>query len=57
MTAHSHHSTAYDLIIIGFGMASHRLLQELGQLSLAPKRILVLGKRHYRLITGYCCHS
>ena len=44
MTAHSHHSTAYDLVIIGFGMASHRLLQELGQLSLAPKRILVLGE-------------
>jgi nitrite reductase (NADH) large subunit len=44
MTAHSHNSTVYDLVIIGFGMASHRLLQELGQLSLAPKRILVLGQ-------------
>ncbi len=37
-------STSYDLIIIGFGMATHRLLQELGRLSSLPKRILVLGE-------------
>lgn len=44
MKAYSQNSSTYDLVIIGFGMASHRLLQELGQLSLAPKRILVLGE-------------
>ena len=34
----------YDLIIIGFGMATHRLLLELGRQSSASTRILVLGE-------------
>lgn len=33
----------YDLIIVGFGMATHRLLQELARQRGAPQRILVLG--------------
>ncbi len=34
----------YDLIIVGFGMATHRLLQELARQRGAPQRILVLGE-------------
>lgn len=37
-------STSYDLVIVGFGMATHRLLQELGRLSSRQTRILVLGE-------------
>ncbi len=37
-------SPSYDLVIVGFGMATHRLLQELGRLSSRQTRILVLGE-------------
>lgn len=44
MTYQFDESTYYDLVIVGFGMASHRLLQELTQHSQSRLRILVLGE-------------